>query len=147
MVGTPAFMAPEQFIGPDLTPAADVYALGATFYFLLTGSVPFDVEGDASLWRAHATLPVVPPSLRRGEQVPLALEAVIARCLAKNPIDRYENCSALARALDEVTEVEAWPAPEAQQFWTESRALPPPQRRGTPSSVRTAIERTRNAGS
>jgi serine/threonine-protein kinase len=145
MVGTPAFMAPEQFLGPDLAPAADVYALGATFYFLLTGSVPFDVEGDASLWRAHSTLPVVPPSLRRGEPVPLALEAVIARCLAKNPIDRYENCSALARALDEVTEVEAWAPAEAQRFWTESRAHPPPQRTGTPSSVRTAIERGRSA--
>jgi serine/threonine-protein kinase len=145
MVGTPAFMAPEQFMSGDITPAADVYALGATMYFLLTGGVPFDADGDASLWRAHATQPVVPPSLRRGEPVPLALEAVIARCLAKNPIDRYVDCAALARALDEVTEVEPWQPQEAHRFWTEARIHPMPVRHGTPSSVRTAIDRARSS--
>jgi len=143
MVGTPAFMAPEQFVGGDITPAADVYALGATLYYLLTASVPFQVEGDAKLWRAHSTQPVVPPSLRRGQPVPVALEAVVARCLAKNPVDRYPDCAALARALDEVTEVEPWTNADAHQFWTEARIHPSPARHGTPSSVRTAVERAR----
>jgi serine/threonine-protein kinase len=143
MVGTPAFMAPEQFGGGDVTPAADVYALGATLYYLLTGSVPFQVEGDGPLWRAHATLPVVPPSLRRGEPVPLALEAVIARCLAKNPIDRYADCSEVARALDEVTEVEPWTPSDAHRFWTDARIHPPPPRPGRASTVQTAVERAR----
>jgi len=135
--GTPAFMAPEQFVGGEVTPAADVYALGATLYFLLTGRVPFDVEGDAKLWRAHATQPVVPPSMRRGSPVAPALEAVIARCLAKHPVDRYPDCGALGRALDEVTEVPAWTEGDGRRFWTEARMQPPPARSAS-TSVQTA---------
>jgi serine/threonine-protein kinase len=137
MVGTPAFMAPEQFLGGAVTPAADVYAMGATLYFLLTARAPFDVEGDAKLWRAHSTLPVVPPSMRRGAPVPSELEAVIARCLAKHPIDRYPDCAALLRALDDVTTPRAWTHNDGHRFWTEARMHPPPARGPNRSSVRT----------
>jgi eukaryotic-like serine/threonine-protein kinase len=145
MIGTPAFMAPEQFAGGEVTAAADVYAVGATLYFLLTGSAPFEVEGDARLWRAHATQPVAPPSERRGAPVPVALEAVIARCLAKHPVDRYPDCAALAAALDQVTEVEPWSAGDAHQFWAEARLRPPPARLGSPTSSAETSATTKNA--
>jgi len=137
MVGTPVFMAPEQFTGGDVTPASDVYALGATLYFMLTATPPFDVQGDTKLWRAHTAAPVVPPSLRRGEPVPAALEAVVARCLAKHPVDRYVDCRALLGALDDLGDdgLEPWTRVEAQRWWTEARLAPRHQRHPTPSAV------------
>jgi len=124
MIGTPQFMAPEQFLGGECTPAADIYAMGATLYFLLTGSLPFDADGDAELWRRHASAPVVPPSQRRGSPVPAALEAIVARCLAKHPVDRYPDGAALGEALDDLPEVPAWTDAEARDWWADLRLGP-----------------------
>jgi hypothetical protein len=121
MIGTPMFMAPEQFLDGDATPAADVYGAGATLYYLLCGAPPFDAARTAQLGRAHAERPVVMPSKRRGDAVPAALEAIIARCLAKHPMDRYKDGGALLRALDDLPEIAAWSPADARAWWARIR--------------------------
>ena len=94
--GTFAFMAPEQFSG-KFSPASDQYALGVLTFLLLTGHTPF--EGDlARLTHAHMFEP--PPSLHKlNRAVPPAIEAVVARALAKEPSARYPSVAAFADAL------------------------------------------------
>ena len=135
-LGTPAYMAPEQFLGADVTAASDVYGLGTTLYFLLTGVPPFDHRGggDAGLWRAHSAQPVIPVSVRRGAEVPVALEAVIATCMAKHPADRYRDAGALAKALDDLPEILPWTTAEAVAWWTAARLTPMTSRKRSASS-------------
>ncbi|HUQ03222.1 MAG TPA: serine/threonine-protein kinase [Kofleriaceae bacterium] len=144
-LGTPAYMAPEQFLGADVTPASDVYGLGATLYFLLTGSAPFDDKGgDAGLWRAHSTHPLVPASQRRGEDLPPALEAIISCCMAKHPSDRYRDATALGKALDDLPMIGPWTSGEAVAWWTSARLTPLTERKraATSSKVVTISAKT-----
>jgi eukaryotic-like serine/threonine-protein kinase len=144
-LGTPAYMAPEQFLGADVTPASDVYGLGTTLYFLLTGTPPFDDKGgDAGLWRAHSSHPVVPVSQRRGAEVPPALEAIISCCMAKHPSDRYRDATSLAKALDDLPMIGPWTASEAVAWWTSARLTPITERKraSTSSKVVTISSRT-----
>ncbi len=147
-LGTPAFMAPEQFLGADVTAASDVYGLGATLYFLLTGSAPFEDRGggDAALWRAHSAQPLIPASQRRGEELPKQLEAVIACCMAKHPSDRYRDGSALVKALDDLPEVGAWTSVEAATWWNAQRLTPITSRKraSTSSKVVTVASKARD---
>jgi hypothetical protein len=100
MVGTPAYMAPEQ-IDPSLGkvgPATDVYGLGASLYECLTGRPPF--SGDSVhnvLIRVRQELPTAPRKLN--PRVTLDLEAICLKCLAKVPGQRYESALALADDL------------------------------------------------
>jgi len=122
VVGTPAYMAPEAFSGSATTPASDVYALGATFYFAITGVPPIDGDTPYALQRAHERAPVVPPSLRAGVDVPRAFEKIILRCLAKAPEDRFENANAVGEALDEVIPaIRSWSREDAVRWWRHAR--------------------------
>jgi eukaryotic-like serine/threonine-protein kinase len=107
VLGTPAYMAPEQAAGRlDLMGLrTDVYGLGAILYELLTGQPPFSGEGTEELLRqVREVLP--PPPRRLRPDVPPALEAVCVRALAKHPDDRYPSAEELAR------EVKCWLADE-----------------------------------
>ena len=93
-VGTLDYVAPEQIRGGQIDARTDVYALGCVLFYLLTGRVPYQREGDeARLW-AHLT--ERPPSVRPG--APAAFDAVIGRALAKAPDDRYPSAGDLGRA-------------------------------------------------
>ncbi len=95
VIGSPIYMAPEQWIdATSVGPATDIYALGILLYQALTGDVPFRGSTEAVM-RAHLETP--PPSL--GDRVPPAVDAVIARALAKQPRDRYASAGELAAAL------------------------------------------------
>jgi serine/threonine-protein kinase len=113
-IGTPSYMPPEQACG-DLTklgPAADIYALGATFYELLTGRPPFRGETPGGTLARVLHDEVVPPrKLRPG--LSLELEAVCLKCLEKNPARRYASARELAEDLrrwrnGEATKVRPW---------------------------------------
>jgi serine/threonine protein kinase len=100
LVGTPHYMAPEQVQGDDIDGRADIYALGATMYRLLTGRVPFDGTG-VEVVVAHLARTVVPVRTLVPE-VSAELEAIVMRCLAKRVSDRWPTAIELARALAEV---------------------------------------------
>ncbi|MGF1468915.1 MAG: serine/threonine-protein kinase [Sandaracinaceae bacterium] len=101
MVGTPRYMAPEQVFVDDVSPATDVYGLGATLYHALRGRPPFDSESRYILMAAHVS--TEPPPLREvmppGRTVPDALADVIMRCLRKHPSERFASMADLAEAL------------------------------------------------
>ncbi len=101
LVGTPMFMAPEIILGDAVGSEADIYAIGALGYALLTGECLF-AEHEAHrhrLLRAHLQQPVVPPSLRRRQEIPRDLEDVILRCLRKKPDERPRDGAELYDAL------------------------------------------------
>ena len=99
VAGTPAFMSPEQAGGEAPGPPADVYAVGAVAYFLLAGRPPFDHNSRVKVLAAHLHETPVPPSSVRGAGLPADLEAVVLRCLAKRPADRYSTAGDLDAAL------------------------------------------------
>jgi serine/threonine protein kinase len=96
VAGTIGYMAPEQFYG-QVSPACDQYALGVMAFQLLSGRLPF-TGGLVELAQAHARGD--PPALRAlNPAIPPAVEAVIARALAKRPQDRHRSVAAFAQAL------------------------------------------------
>jgi serine/threonine protein kinase len=107
--GTPRFMSPEQCQGEPADDRSDVYALGATYYALLTGQPPYPSGPLALVMYAHCNAPVPDPRALRPD-VPEACAAVVARAMAKAPADRYQSADEMLAAL---LAVGAPPAPEA----------------------------------
>ncbi|MCH9688686.1 MAG: protein kinase [Deltaproteobacteria bacterium] len=102
IAGTPHYMAPEQILGDEFDGRLDIYALGCTAYELLVGVPPFDADEVEDILRQQLTKPPLPPSqVREGIVIPPAIEAVVMRCLAKKPQERYENMADLEAALCE----------------------------------------------
>jgi serine/threonine-protein kinase len=100
IVGTPYYMAPEQIRGEAVTPACDVYALGALLYACLTGVVPFDAATPMGVLTRHLTEEPVPPNVRVPElALSRGFERLILAALAKNPSDRFPSAAALQSAL------------------------------------------------
>jgi len=100
VAGTPTYVSPEVAAGGDAGSPADVYGLGCVLYFAVTGSPPFDDPNSVRLLQMHVSDRPEPPSERLGQPVPPMLEAIILRCLAKSPDDRYADAGELAAALD-----------------------------------------------
>ena len=98
LAGTPHFMAPEQFAGRGASCRTDIYALGVTFYYLLTGRLPFRDPSVGQLAARHARdeIPDLPEC--DSEALP-EITSVVRRCLAKRPEDRYDDGQALHEDL------------------------------------------------
>lgn len=99
LIGTPAYMAPEQIRGESVTPAADIYALGVVAFELVTGTTPFPHGGFTSLVRRTQEAPPAPRSV--ASDVDPLWDALIVRCLERHPRDRFASAAEVARALDE----------------------------------------------
>ncbi|HYE06059.1 MAG TPA: serine/threonine-protein kinase [Planctomycetota bacterium] len=119
-VGTPAYMSPEQARGADVGPASDVYAVGAVGYFLLTGRPPFEGRNALELLQAHQSAAVTPPS-SVNPAVPADLEAVVLRCLAKAPADRFARAAELDAALAACRCAADWSEADAAAWWGGAR--------------------------
>lgn len=104
--GTPEYMAPEQSTGGSITPAADVYACGVVLYEMLTGEVPFTSDQAFRILMKHRTeAPRPPATLTPG--LNRALEAIVLRCLEKQPEKRYRSARELRAELRKVKAAEA----------------------------------------
>jgi uncharacterized RDD family membrane protein YckC len=97
-LGTPAFAPPEQMRGRETDVRSDIYSVGATLYYLLTGRPPFEGSNAVELIAKVLGDPVVPPRQLRPD-IPKGLERVVLRCLAREPDRRYADYEQLAKAL------------------------------------------------
>ena len=101
LVGTPAYMSPEQSQGNHVDGRSDVYALGVTLYRLLTGQLPFSSNSTTALINAHLEQPV--PDIRTiKENIPSVWQEVVSKAMAKDPADRYPTAGEFARDVNEV---------------------------------------------
>jgi serine/threonine-protein kinase len=100
LLGTAAFMSPEQAAGEPVDGRSDLYSLGAVGFYVLSGRAPFDERTIEALLVALFTR-AAPPVATARPDVPAALATVIDRCLARQPYDRYPSAEAMAEALAE----------------------------------------------
>lgn len=98
MVGTPAYMAPEQGMGEAGDERSDIYSLGVMLYEMATGVLPFEADTPMGVVLKHINEPLPPPRTVRPD-LPYALERVILRALAKDPGQRYPSAAAMAADL------------------------------------------------
>jgi eukaryotic-like serine/threonine-protein kinase len=101
VLGTVHYMSPEQVSGDPIDGRSDVYALGVAAFFALSGKFPFDSETPSAILVSHVTRPA-PRLLDVAPDVPASIAAIVDRCLAKSPNDRFETSGALADALERV---------------------------------------------
>jgi serine/threonine-protein kinase len=117
ILGSPPFMSPEQSRGrTDLTPRSDIYSVGGVAYFLLTGQPPFPRETVMEMLIAHASDPVSSPRSVR-DDIPADLEAVVLRCLEKDPARRYPDTESLEKALAGCACAGEWTEEAAAEWW------------------------------
>lgn len=103
VIGTPAYLSPEQAQGHTLDHRTDIYSLGVVLYEMATGHLPFDADEIPALLMQQVRQPPPPPRLIKPD-LPVDLERVILRTLEKNPARRYASADALASALESVLE-------------------------------------------
>jgi len=99
-MGSPKYMAPEQIRGERVSAATDVYALGVMLFEMLTGRVPFDKANSVNLLMAHVTeeVPTL-ASINPTVEIPPGVEALVYRCLAKDPAERFATMDDLIAAI------------------------------------------------
>jgi serine/threonine-protein kinase len=116
--GTPAYLAPEVALGNvEVDGRADLYAVGCVAYWLLTGLRVFEAGTALQMAVQHAQATPVPPSRRSGRPLPPALEAVVMRCLEKDPATRPASADDLARCLSETGLEGGWTQEHARAWW------------------------------
>jgi eukaryotic-like serine/threonine-protein kinase len=127
MVGTPAYMPPEQVRGDNVDGRADLYAVGVVFYRMLTGSLPFKAEAAIAMIQAqlNQTAPL-PRTLR--PDLPEWIDGVVMRALAKKPADRYQTAEEFRRAVDSL-------APRPNDVTVATPAMPMPLAGTPPASA------------
>jgi serine/threonine-protein kinase len=104
LVGSPGYMAPEQGEKNHADPRSDIYSLGAVLYEALTGAPPFTGMSAMEIILEHANAPLPPMVVPGdGEPIPVEMEALVTRCLAKSPMDRFQSMDEVLEAMQELT--------------------------------------------
>lgn len=99
IVGTPFYMSPEQIDGRNVDTRTDIYALGATFYYLLTGEKPFVADTPVEILLKHVNEPLRPPREHRRD-IPDELSRLVCKMMVKDPNGRYQSLKDVLRDLD-----------------------------------------------
>jgi serine/threonine protein kinase len=143
IMGTPAYISPEQAMAIHVDQRSDIYSLGIILYEMVTGRVPFVAETPLAVILKHVSDPLPPPSTIKSD-IPEAIEQVVLKALAKNPEDRFasvpEFLSAWKRALDESNSPRR--APENAPAYAQPTGTRPPQTYGAPVSVPKAASKS-----
>ncbi len=116
--GTPHYMSPEQAAGDPSDHRVDIYALGVVMYEMLTSRLPFEADSFTGVLAKHMYLDAPPPSSVRGEASG-SLDAVVMRCLAKQPAERYATMGNLIRDLEALRSKLSIPASAPEQVESE----------------------------
>ncbi len=130
IIGTPAYMAPEQAQGTEVDGRADIYALGIILFEMLTGKQPYEADTPMAVAIKHITDPV--PRIRQSNpKLPEGMETIIQKAMAKNRDDRFTTAVEMTNALREVarnitTKLAAAPtvAPVAPTVKADAKAVP-----------------------
>jgi serine/threonine-protein kinase len=122
VVGSPLYAAPEAMIDDEVDVRGDIYSLGATAYFLLTGRPVFIGSKPMKVILAHQNEPVVPPS-QHVPGIPADLEALILKCLQKKRDQRYGSIQQLEQALRECGCSGKWTSELAYEWWLNNEDL------------------------
>jgi serine/threonine-protein kinase len=141
VIGSPLYVAPEQAMGNDRPDArGDIYSLGAVAYFVLTGRPLFVHEKPLQVIFAHVNEMVERPSNIRSD-IPADLEAVILKCLEKDPSRRYQTVEELDRALAACKAANEWSQQQAYSWWSAiGRVVTPEEIDHQPNEVTTLLE-------
>ena len=131
LLGTPAYMSPEQFMGQVVDARTDIYSSGVLLYQLLTGDRPFEGSMSAIMHKALNTDPPVPSLL--SVTAPPSFDAVVRRAMSKRPEDRFPSAGAFAEAIRGALANQAEPAV--------ARGRSDPDRRADAAAARTAPDR------
>jgi serine/threonine protein kinase len=141
VMGTPAYMSPEVCQGLPFDGRSDIYSLGVVLYQVVTGRLPFEAKAAAEA--AYKHVHAAPPSPREyWPEIPVELEAIILRCLAKQPEERFGTAADLSRALrrvrDELAALTTQPIPLAA-FQSDRTPSPIPPVRPMPTPRSAAV--------
>jgi serine/threonine-protein kinase len=133
--GTPGFIAPEQALGKEADGRTDIYSLGCTAYWALTGSTVFQGETPMETVMMHVNKPPEPVSSRGKQVIPPDLDKFVLACLEKDPADRPRDVDEVAEMLAACDVGEVWSQEAAKQWWEDN----------VPASERTEIRRSGSA--
>jgi len=139
-IGTPNYISPEQARGDAMIDIrSDLYSLGATFYHMVTGVVPFDGPNPTVIMVKHLNEPLIPPRHRHPD-IDAGTQEIIGTMMAKNPLDRYQSPAELLIDLENLTATRAGdppPFPGGARRRSQRKGIPPPlPPKGVPKIVR-----------
>lgn len=146
VLGTTDYVSPEQALGQSTGTASDIYSLGIVLFEMLTGDVPFKAENPIGVAMCHVRDPM--PDVRSARpDISATLASIIDRCTAKEPVDRYSDCLALASDLEDALALETSRAGQAageatsviETLSAESRSKVPGHVRSKRSRVLTVL--------
>src|SRR5437899_3189723 len=127
VLGTATYFSPEQAQGEPVDARSDIYSLGCVLYEMLTGHPPFAGETPLSVAYKHVKEEPVPPSSMNGD-IPPDLDAIVMKCLAKNPANRYQTARELAQDLGRFVNGEPVVATPVLPFEATTQAMERPTR-------------------
>ena len=125
MLGTPAYMAPEQIRGELADIQSDIYGLGGVLYYMATGASPYLGGSESGLLMRKLQLDPDPPSSRL-DGIPRDLEDVVMRCLQRSAMDRFPTADGVGEALEACADGADWSERTAGEFWETVEDLPAP---------------------
>ena len=140
ITGTPLYMSPEAIRSPgSVDKRSDVYSVGALAYRLVTGKPLFDSENFMEICSLQLSQRPASPSERLGRPVARDLEALIMKCLEKDPQERPQSAAELGRALRSCADAGSWSVEDARAWWSADRPAPAREASPAPDDPTTAV--------